>query len=89
MITSGTCRIGNHDLCKNQSCECGCHSKLIRSATNNIEKIGVYRRKTRALVNKYLCNKEFPTLDLFISEITLMLIKESILNVRFYIINIL
>jgi hypothetical protein len=37
MITSIECSIGNHKLCTDKSCECGCHSDLIRSASDKLE----------------------------------------------------
>lgn len=30
MLSSDECSIGNHKLCTDKKCECGCHSELIR-----------------------------------------------------------
>ncbi len=37
MITSEYCSVGNHQLCSDKICECGCHSKLIRLPSEEIE----------------------------------------------------
>ncbi len=42
MITSKECSIGNHKLCTDISCECGCHSNLNRSPSEKIEEDSAY-----------------------------------------------
>lgn len=37
MEESESCRVGQHELCNSKSCNCGCHSKLIRSPDEEIE----------------------------------------------------
>ena len=42
MITSKECSIGNHKRWTHKSCECGCHSNLIRSPSEKLEEDRVY-----------------------------------------------
>ena len=42
MISSKECNVGNHNLCDDKSCECGCHSNLIRPPSDKIEEDGEY-----------------------------------------------
>ena len=42
MIESDSCKIGKHELCDSKSCECGCHSELIRPPSERIQEDRAY-----------------------------------------------
>jgi hypothetical protein len=42
MINSDACSVGTHQLCSDKACECGCHSKLIRPPSEEIQEDSAY-----------------------------------------------
>ncbi|MGN6708318.1 MAG: hypothetical protein ACTHKF_03105 [Candidatus Nitrosocosmicus sp.] len=46
MINSDACSVGSHRLCSDKACDCGCHSKLIRAPSEEIQEDSAYMEGT-------------------------------------------